>query len=1408
MKKLFIGVAVMIVSLSFAYASQAVDTGSPDLAVSSGNITITPTILKEGITATFKAKIENTGSSTASAIKVRFFIGQNLIGEKIINTLGKNSSSYSILPYKIPVGMVGEQTLRVSVDSDNTIAEIYETNNVAEKIFTVLVNKPDLLASSTDITVKPDAYKMGDKITVTAKIKNIGTALATGVKIRWVLNGATINEKTNVNIGASATYSHTFVYQLPATLAGEQNLQMVLDPDNTIVELFEDNNQVVKVLNIGSAYVDLSAIGSDITYSKSSPKPGEKVLIKGTINNLGNIMANNVFGYILVDGKKVFERKMTIPAGKKDYVSFNYTIPTSAMGALGVEVKADPTNLISETNEENNVGTSTLKLNSLNIDLDVASGKFNIIPADKTIIAGRTFTLKGAVKNIGLDKSSPTTLNISLVKYEKVVKAAVDKDEMKKFIARLKKNKMSARDINRAVEKKYGERINGKERFKRVLTGLGTVNIPALNANQTFNVSKLLTLPANYDLSEASLEITVDPDKKVYEINRSNNYTIITFPTRPKSFDASVIDMQITHTPANQSIMAGQNAYIKATINNNGTENITGLKADIYLNTKPQIEGATKLATQSVNAIFAGKTATVNYTFKIPAGAQDNQIIIIYLDPANVINESDEANNVAYHTIPVNPQTRDLVVTSILPSINDPKVGQAIVWKVKVKNNGNQIANNFSLGVFTDINSDQPTLTKAITALGAGSEQTYQFNWTVPANLAYALNYPVKVTADYLNQINEINEQNNTGLYNLTLKVPDLSADQLGDLAINHVYKGKSFIWKLTVHNTNVISSGASKAALYYYISGQNNSALTRLADVDLGVINKNETKVYQQSARLPDTIAVGANIGFAAIVDLDNAVLELNENNNKAEITKTVEEPPRQVQYPAFEVNVVDNEYNNLNNATVKIVNKVTGVTETKITGTETFYYSVGAVMFESRPSAADYTVTVSAPGWRTQTLDFNYASDEIYDPSIVDWRRYSLEVVMDKKALIAGRITGNGSPLSWTVVNVLGTDIGATTDANGDYKILINGGSYTLKFTHDGYARTTQAVTAAPMENLVVNKELPVTTVGYFSGLVTNDEGAGLANVDVYVNDIMLGVTGADGQFNFDISAGIKKFKFQKPNYVALEVPNQDIIAGHEYAVYFTMYPPVVNNRAERGATFVSWHQSVCTPANSYFIPEYNVDVWWGIGNTKMGLDYTGSGASTKLTKLTVKIKGNNWECHKVEGDGGITVSGIDVPITIAAGGCYNQMTKVDVYKVAIVSDNAEVWVDESFWTNNGPDNIGTKTFTLNNLAVNWNNDFQIRVWFRVQKKDAITGEGEGSGALNGYYLDRKMVTWRPAKPPTSSISTSWGQIGGYLLGILDNPVSAVTSFTDLFTIESYNQYDMQEVMPNYFPGYIGNY
>jgi len=841
-----------------------------------------------------------------------------------------------------------------------------------------------------------------------------------------------------------------------------------------------------------------------------------------------------------------------------------------------------------------------------------------------------------------------------------------------------------------------------------------------------------------------------------------------------------------------KTVKGGDTVGLKAYIKNIGTYKAANFKVRFFFNGEQVYE-------KTFAVITKNGSVTAVYNISLPQNMNGPQIFKVEVDPDNTVAELNDNNNTAEKTINVEKAQRDLFIEYIKANPAKPKVGQQVTWTVKVRNNGNAKATGVKLNFYADNTSANPTNVITINSISANTGVAKAIKWTVPANISPALNYTVRATADPDNQIDETNEANNTKTASINITAPDLTMT-LGISGYTHgnIYKGVRLAQWGKVTNDNVLPVNNVKIALYYYI-GTDSSNPIKIAEDNLGTLGKKAVREVYLQGVLPDSIALGATVHVLMKVDQNNEVVETNEDNNVIEATRTMTEKPRQVLYPYLRVMVNDENGDPKNGVTVKLTNTATGAVETKTTGADTYYTSLGNVIFESRPDTANYSVEVSMAGYRTvtQAIAYNKNNDNSED-NVIN---------LDQKALVTGIVTGpDGSPLNSVIVRVEGTGLEAYTDSQGKYGFLLNGGSYTFRFIKEGYARIEEAdMNITPLSAVTLNKQMSVATVGYISGTATDDEGSPLQNVDVWVNGNLVRVTGVEGKFVFTAGAGTKNFKFKKPGYVTVEF-NQAIVAGEEYDFSFTMYKPSTDNHTERGATFVSWHQHEGTPANAFFIPEYNVDVWWGMGNIKMGLDYSKTGDTTKATKLTVQVKGNKWECHKVEGDAEVETSAIDIPITIAAGGCNDKLTQINVNRVEIVSDNEVVWSDDSSWTTAGdPMNVTTKVFTLNNLPIAWNNNFKVKVWARVQKKAVIGTDGDGAGALVGYNLDKKLITWYPQKPATTKITTSWSQIGGYFLGILDNPVNAIANFTDLFTAEQFNQYTMEDLLPQDYPGYI---
>lgn len=843
--------------------------------------------------------------------------------------------------------------------------------------------------------------------------------------------------------------------------------------------------------------------------------------------------------------------------------------------------------------------------------------------------------------------------------------------------------------------------------------------------------------------------------------------------------DLSVSASDLKITPA--SIKGGDKITLKTTVVSSSTVKVANVKIKFFFN-------GTEVYSKTLTSVSPKSRNVVTYQHTLPINLSGPAIFKTVVDPNNTIAENNENNNTAEINVNVNQAKIDLTIDSVKTSVSKPKTGQKVSIQVKTKNTGNAKATNVKLNVYLGDNTGTPNFTINIPSINKNSVSSKSFSWTVP-NTIPGTNYQIRAVADPGNTLVETNELNNEKIYLLNLTAPDLALEQQDlNYKPRFTYTGLNTMMNLRVRNDNVAVVQDVQVGLFYYLPSQPEN-LIKIGEENVGPIVKRWYKDFAIFGKIPTTVPVGSTVGLVAKIDYSGVIPETNEANNKLEYLISIREKPAQLSCPCLFINVSDEDGGPVNGATVKL------------NGSETKVTTGGNVIFENRPDSAAYSLDITYPNYRSisQTLNYNKSNEE------TTYFNYQL----DKKALVSGVVKNNaGAVLPWAVVRVEGIGLEAVTDAQGKYGFLLNGGTYNFRFSHEGFNRVIVSnYIVAPLSSQTLDKTLSPGTVGYVAGRVTDDEGNGLANTDVLVNDVMLGVTGSDGHFSFNVNAANnKKFTFRnKPTYVNTEF-TEDIIAGKEYNYDLVLYKPSTDNHAERGTNIVSWHQHEGTPANSFFIPEYNVDIWWGMGRVKMGLDYNKSDSQTKISKLVINVRGDNWECNKVEGDGDIETSAIDIPITISAGSCSNKLTQMDVYKVAIESGGTEIWSDSGFWSSaSDPLNSKSKVFTFDNVPVSWDNNFKVKMWVRVQKKGVIGTDGDGSGALSGYHMDKKLITWYPQKPPTTKISTSWKQIGGYFLGILSNPVNIVTGFSDLYTVDQFEQYDMEDVLPQNFPGYV---
>ena len=109
-------------------------------------------------------------------------------------------------------------------------------------------NLPDLTVSKGGIQLSNHSPARGETVTISAKVRNAGTAGATGVVVRFTDNGTLIGERVipTIAAGGSATASLSWA----AKEAGTREIGVTVDPADVIDEQVEANNAASRSVKV------------------------------------------------------------------------------------------------------------------------------------------------------------------------------------------------------------------------------------------------------------------------------------------------------------------------------------------------------------------------------------------------------------------------------------------------------------------------------------------------------------------------------------------------------------------------------------------------------------------------------------------------------------------------------------------------------------------------------------------------------------------------------------------------------------------------------------------------------------------------------------------------------------------------------------------------------------------------------------------------------------------------------------------------------------------------------------------------------------------------------------------------------------------------------------------------------
>ncbi|GAA0490390.1 hypothetical protein Ade02nite_24010 [Paractinoplanes deccanensis] len=214
---------------------------------------------------------------------------------------------------------------------------------------------PDLTVTS--VTWSPSAPDEATAITVSATVRNAGSAASAVTSLDVRLNGTVTG---SASVGAlAAGASATVQVDAGRRAQGSYQVSAVVDPADTVAELSNDNN----TLTASSALVVAQAPGPDLQVTSVTPSPanpavGAQVSFAVAVNNRGTTAAPATITRVTVGGTTLNANTGTIAAGATVTVTAGTWTATS--GGATITAGADATNVVAETNENNNSRTQSL----------------------------------------------------------------------------------------------------------------------------------------------------------------------------------------------------------------------------------------------------------------------------------------------------------------------------------------------------------------------------------------------------------------------------------------------------------------------------------------------------------------------------------------------------------------------------------------------------------------------------------------------------------------------------------------------------------------------------------------------------------------------------------------------------------------------------------------------------------------------------------------------------------------------------------------------------------------------------------------------------------------------------------------------------------------------------------------
>ena len=366
---------------------------------------------------TLTVRVANTGSAPAGATNVRFFrevprLGIEL-GEAAVSALAPGGSVDVAFVWDT-TGELGEHTLYAVVDPDDTdVRERIETDNEASTIVDIRPPppaQPDLEVQGFALTPN-ELERLPQDVAATARIANTGLDPVPSVLVELFqghpdLGGVLVTSDT-IAVGGDTGVDVALGFTV--TTGGTRTYYLRVDA-SPVVERDDTNNLEAADLRDLMDVVDVAPVPGSIVLSETTIDPTETLTVDVTVRNTGTRPLSSVtvalFYEVSPGGpfRLASTLNVSLDPGASEIVRLSWVANRS--GTVPLEVRVDPDNVLSETNEDDNILATSVDVTASTLpNLNVAAADITSIPA--SLAEGMSATLTAVVRNLGDGAATP-----------------------------------------------------------------------------------------------------------------------------------------------------------------------------------------------------------------------------------------------------------------------------------------------------------------------------------------------------------------------------------------------------------------------------------------------------------------------------------------------------------------------------------------------------------------------------------------------------------------------------------------------------------------------------------------------------------------------------------------------------------------------------------------------------------------------------------------------------------------------------------------------------------------------------------------------------------------------------------------------------------------------------------------